>query len=163
MSTIPLIDPAAQRRMDDEHLRYLVIANYIYAAFHALGLLVAIGVVLFLSGAIALGGVFGGGSDERIAGAMMGVIGSLVIVLLLASTVLQFLLARFLDQRRGHTYCFVVSILNCLNMPFGTILGIFTLIVLMRPSVQHIFEEEKRRRDAAEIAAARGNPAEMPR
>lgn len=34
----------------------------------------------------------------------------------------------------------VVSGINCLQIPFGTVLGIFTIIVLMRPSVQSGYE-----------------------
>lgn len=154
MSTFPMVDPQAQQQMDERHLRYLVIANYIYAAMHALGLVIALGVVVVASGAITFGGIESGAPEAQIAGLAVGVIGSIVVVVLLASTVLQFLVARFLDQRRSHTYCFVISILNALNVPLGTILGVLTLIVLMRPSVQAVFEQEKRRRDAAEIAAA---------
>lgn len=155
MSTAPLVDPLAQQQMDEQHLRYLVIANYIYAAFHALGLLIAIGVVVVASGAITLGGMEAGAPEAQVAGLAVGVIGSIVILVLLLTTTLQFLVARFLEQRRAHTFCFVIAVLNCLNMPIGTVLGVLTLIVLMRPSVQAMFEQEKRRRDAAEIAAAK--------
>ena len=29
----------------------------------------------------------------------------------------------------------------CLFMPFGTVLGVFTIIVLMRPSVKPLFDQ----------------------
>ena len=35
----------------------------------------------------------------------------------------------------------MVAGLNCLHMPLGTLLGVFTFIVLARPSVQALFEQ----------------------
>jgi O-antigen/teichoic acid export membrane protein len=46
---------------------------------------------------------------------------------------------RCLTQRRRYTLCLVVAALSCMLMPFGTVLGIFTLIVLMRPPVKAAF------------------------
>jgi hypothetical protein len=34
---------------------------------------------------------------------------------------------------------FVIACIECLFMPFGTILGVFTLIVLSRESVKKLF------------------------
>ena len=60
-----------------------------------------------------------------------------VLAVLLAVT------GRKLSQQRGHTFCFVVAILECLWMPLGTILGVFTLVVLTRPSVKALFEANR--------------------
>jgi len=38
-------------------------------------------------------------------------------------------------------FCFVVACIECLFMPFGTVLGAFTIIVLMRPSVKNLFAQ----------------------
>jgi hypothetical protein len=53
--------------------------------------------------------------------------------------VLAILAGRFLAQRRRHTFCFVVACVLCAWMPFGTVLGVFTIIVLSRPSVKILF------------------------
>jgi hypothetical protein len=45
----------------------------------------------------------------------------------------------FLQKRINRVFIMVVSVLNCLNIPLGTTLGVFTLIVLMRPSVTNLF------------------------
>jgi hypothetical protein len=37
-------------------------------------------------------------------------------------------------------FCLVMASITCMFMPFGTVLGVFTLIVLMRPSVKPLFE-----------------------
>ena len=47
---------------------------------------------------------------------------------------------RKLAVRRSYTYCLVVAGIECLFMPFGTVLGVFTIIVLIRPSVKALFE-----------------------
>jgi hypothetical protein len=38
--------------------------------------------------------------------------------------------------------CFVVAAIECIFMPFGTVLGVFTIIVLSRPSVKALFQSE---------------------
>ncbi len=48
---------------------------------------------------------------------------------------------RCLACRKRYTFCLVVAAISCLFMPFGTILGVFTIIVLVRPSVKTLFEE----------------------
>ena len=50
---------------------------------------------------------------------------------------------RAIGRRRRYTLCFIVAALACLMMPFGTVLGVFSLIVLNRPSVKLLFEANK--------------------
>jgi hypothetical protein len=47
---------------------------------------------------------------------------------------------RSITARRRHVFCVVVGALLCLWMPFGTILGVFTLILLTKPHVKALFE-----------------------
>ncbi len=56
------------------------------------------------------------------------------------SLVLNLLAGLYLRARKHRTFCFVVAAANCLHMPLGTILGIFTIIVLARDSVRIAFE-----------------------
>ena len=46
---------------------------------------------------------------------------------------------RFLGGRRRYMYCLVMAAVECVFMPFGTVLGVFTIIVLNRPSVKRLF------------------------
>lgn len=63
-----------------------------------------------------------------------------VIVLLgLAYAVLQFLAAYWLTRRRARVYTLVIAALNCFCVPYGTVLGIFTFLVLQRPSAKQLF------------------------
>ena len=45
-----------------------------------------------------------------------------------------------LRARKGRTFSFVVAGVNCLHIPFGTTLGVFTIIVLLRDSVRDLYE-----------------------
>ena len=49
-----------------------------------------------------------------------------------------------LRSRKRYWLCFVMACLLCLQMPLGTVLGVFTLIVLSRPSVKQLFGIETR-------------------
>jgi hypothetical protein len=53
--------------------------------------------------------------------------------------ILNILSGLFLRQRRHRTFSMVVGGLNCLQIPFGTMLGIFTIIVLSRNSVRAVY------------------------
>lgn len=61
------------------------------------------------------------------------------IVLSLAMAVLTFMAGWRLAQRRARSFCITVAAVNCFFFPFGTILGILTIIVLKRPSIGETF------------------------
>jgi hypothetical protein len=46
---------------------------------------------------------------------------------------------RFLKQQRNYIYSFVVACLLCTSVPVGTILGVFTIVVLSRDSVKCLY------------------------
>jgi hypothetical protein len=48
---------------------------------------------------------------------------------------------RCLGRRKHYTYCFVMACAACLFHPFGVVLGVFTIIVLLRPSVKELFDQ----------------------
>ena len=47
---------------------------------------------------------------------------------------------RFLARTRHWTFCMVVAALSCAFFPFGTALGVFTILVLAKPEVKAAFE-----------------------
>ena len=63
----------------------------------------------------------------------------LVIGWALATAII--LAGRRLKRRTGRLFCLVVAGLECFLMPFGTVLGVFTILVLMRDSVKRLFGE----------------------
>jgi hypothetical protein len=46
----------------------------------------------------------------------------------------------FLGRRQHYMYCIILGCSALLFQPLGTILGVFTIIVLIRPSVKRLFE-----------------------
>lgn len=60
-------------------------------------------------------------------------------VLSMAAGVLNVLSGMFLRRRRHRVYSMVVAGLNCVQFPFGTVLGVFTLVVLARESVRDLY------------------------
>jgi len=42
-------------------------------------------------------------------------------------------------RQKHHTLCIVAAAIVCLSFPLGTVLGVFSLIVLMKPEAKAIF------------------------
>jgi len=53
-----------------------------------------------------------------------------LFILVEVQGVLNLISARMIDKRKGRTFTQVIAALNCLNIPFGIALGIFTFVVL---------------------------------
>jgi hypothetical protein len=47
---------------------------------------------------------------------------------------------RCLAKRRHYMFSFVMACVACIFMPFGTVLGVFTILVLNRASVKAFFD-----------------------
>src|SRR3954462_5859480 len=67
-------------------------------------------------------------------------LGAALLVLGLAYLVLLLLAARFLRTARHRTFCVVVAALSGAFVPFGTVLGVFTIVVLVKPEGRAAFE-----------------------
>jgi hypothetical protein len=67
------------------------------------------------------------------------VIGIAAVVLSSIYGILMIMAGGMLRKHRGYGFCFFVSILDLLGFP-SLILGIFTLIVLVRPTVKELFK-----------------------
>jgi hypothetical protein len=50
------------------------------------------------------------------------------------------LTGRFIATRKNYMFCLVMGGIECIFTPFGTVLGVFTIITLIRPSVKAMFE-----------------------
>lgn len=65
----------------------------------------------------------------------------LLVAILFAGTF--FVAGYFLSRHRNRFFCLVVAGIDTLFVPLGTILGIFTIVILMRNSVIALFEENR--------------------
>ncbi len=80
-----------------------------------------------------------GNPPPALMGWLFMMIGSIVIVAGLTLAVCLIFSGRFLAQRKGYWFSFVVACIECLNTPLGTLLGVFTLVVLSRQSVKELY------------------------
>jgi len=69
-----------------------------------------------------------------------------------ALSVLMIVAGRKLRRRTAHTFCIVIAAIECILMPFGTVLGVFTIVVLTKESVQKLFEDKNRLETAGTAA-----------
>ncbi len=139
--TLVVTPPPNPGNPDREHLQLLAVFHFVLAGFTALAAclpLIHLGVGLFMllkpeafdrsppppflawffilfAGAFILAGWFL---------ALLLVLGGLSLL-----------------RRRHLLLCQIVAALACLMMPWGTVLGVFTLVVLSRPSVKQLFQQ----------------------
>ncbi len=67
---------------------------------------------------------------------IIGLAGFLVGQAISVSVILS---GRFLKQRKHYWFSFVLACIACTFMPFGTVLGVLTIIVLSRDSVKALY------------------------
>ena len=126
---------------DQEHLRLLSLFHYICAGLTALFaclpiIHLVIGLVMVLRP-----DSFGPGKNQPPAFVGWFFIG-IASVIIFCGWTLAALMAwtgRCLARRKHHTFCMVVAGVSCVLMPLGTLLGVFTIIVLSRPTVRALF------------------------
>ena len=125
---------------DLEHLKILSICFYVKA-----GLMTLTG--LFFSIYIFFGAVFIAADiprqrneppPELLGGFFVG-FGLVFMGIFFLLAFLAFWAGRSLTKHKNYTFCIVIAALVCLSMPLGTILGVFTIIVLMRDTVKALF------------------------
>lgn len=124
---------------DESHLKLLSIFYYVMAALGAFALVAVLGLSVLIFGVLGAGNAHGHGAPEAGELTALAVMMGLSAVLGLAASVLQFLTAQRLRQRRSRGLCQFTAAITCLSFPLGTVLGAFTFIVLGRPSVRAAF------------------------
>jgi hypothetical protein len=131
---------------DQDHLRLLALFHYIVAG--GLGLLACIPLLLVIAGVATLNGVAPESPGQPVpppeAGWFFIAVGSVMLLAGWTVAAAVLLAGRRLARQTHRTYCLVIAAIECLFAPLGTLLGIFTIVVLMRPSVQRLFDEAKR-------------------
>jgi hypothetical protein len=145
---------AALVNRDLEHLKMLSIFWYVWAGLTALGgcfalIYVVLGAAMMAAPPGAMAGATQPGSPSQpspaaIGGMFMGM-GGCIMVFVLGLALLSFFTARGLAKHRNRTFCMIAAGLACLSIPLGTVLGVFTLVVLSRPSVAALFAQNQAR------------------
>jgi hypothetical protein len=133
-----------RRKTDVEHLQLLAIFHFILAglAVVGLGFMFLHYVVLhsFLGNPEMWKDQKGGGPPPQEFFAIFKWFYAFFGTLIFASGIANLLSGLFIRRRKNRIFSLIVAGLNCVQFPFGTILGIFTFVVLLRDSVREIYE-----------------------
>jgi hypothetical protein len=128
---------------DEEHLQLLAIFHYVVAGFAALFsffplLYTTVGAILIFA---ARHGTAKPGEDlpPEFLGWIFAVLGSLFFLIEIAMAICILIAGRSLALRKRYSFALVMACIEGLFVPFGTILGVFTIVVLSRESVRGLF------------------------
>jgi hypothetical protein len=127
-------------RDDLHHLRLLSIFHYVVAGLSAL--CGSIPIIHLVMGVGILMGWFDQQSVEPpppLVGWLFVVIGGAGVLFGWAFAVCMAVAGSLLNRHKGYLFCLVMAGIACLVQPFGTVLGVFTILVLSRPSVKELF------------------------
>ena len=138
-----------QAIIDDEHLKLLslgyMISAGVAAFFSLFGLLyLVMGVVMRISfshmpdtSSKAAEG------PPAFIGWILGGIGLAIFLSMVALAALKFRAGLCIKNRKSRTFCMVIAALGCLEIPYGTLLGVFSFLVLGRDSVARLFASSR--------------------
>lgn len=129
---------------DQRHLELLSIFHYVVggvmAIFACMPLIhLSIGLAM-MSGTI---GNDNGSAPPVWFGMIFAIMGGVFFVIGEAIAALTIYSGRQLKKRTKYMFSFVMGCIMCMFMPFGTILGIFTILVLSRESVKKMYGIEE--------------------
>lgn len=132
---------------DLQHIQILSIFHFIVAGIAALFSCFPI-LHLMVGISMLTGGIFGEPGyvqSEPFPFALFGLVFTLIPAAIILSgwafAICLALAGYFLIKKQHYTFCLVMAGISCIFTPFGTVLGIFTIIVLMRTSVKALFNQ----------------------
>lgn len=148
MGGLAATDDGGWRMSEDEHnLNLLSIFHYVFGGIYAF---LSFFPLIYVALGIAMAnGMVPADSKGEMPPAVLGSIfiamGAVISILGWTYSIGMIVAGRMLRRRRAYVFCMVMAVLSCLHIPFGTCLGIFTIVVLSRSHTQHLFEAEKAR------------------
>jgi len=130
---------------DLEHLRLLSIFHYIIgglAALFALFPLIHVGIGVWMLTSPETMSQNSGEPPVELFGYLFAGVGLFFVLVGETMAGLIIYSGRQIQKREKYLYSFVVACVMCLFIPFGTILGVFTIIVLSRDSVKRMYGQD---------------------
>lgn len=123
---------------NSEHLRILEIFHYV------------MGIIAIIFGFFPILHLFAGfiittmGENADAPADMIGllflIIPGLMMLVLWTLGILTILAGKYISERRKRKFCLITAGILCIFFPIGTVLGIFTILVLSRSSVRNLFD-----------------------
>lgn len=138
-------DDTRQSIIDEEHLKLLslgyMVSAGITAFFSLFGLMYVIMGIMMSSFFSHMSETAANAGEQPPAfiGLVFAFIGLAIFLCMIAMAAAKFLVARYIKRRKSRIFCMVVAGISCLEIPYGTFLGILTFVVLERASVARLF------------------------
>jgi hypothetical protein len=132
--------------LDDEHLKLLslgyMISAGINAFFSLFGLMyMVMGIVLSATLRHAASAASNkNATPPKFFGWIFAGVGAVIFVLLMALAAAKLYTGFCIKRRKSRTFCMIVAGISCLEMPYGTLLGVLSFIVFGRDSVIQLFD-----------------------
>ena len=125
---------------DEQYLKLLSVFHYVVG-----GLAAFFACIPFIHMAIGIAMLAGAFKDSPppVVGLIFVIMATFFITAGWTLAVCIIIAGRCLAKRKHYIFCLVMAAVACIFMPFGTVLGVFTIIVLMRPSVKELFAANK--------------------
>ena len=122
---------------DEEHLRLLSIFHYVVGGI--VGFFACFPIIHLIMGIAMLGGAFGGDGPPPAIGLIFVMMALIFITAGWTLAICLIVAGKRIARRTNYKFCFVIACISCAFSPFGTVLGVFTIIVLVRPAVKELF------------------------
>ena len=131
-----------QRMIDTEHLKLLAIFHFVGAGLAVLGLLFVFAHFTIMRTVFGNPQIWQNSHQPAPSMPPAEIIGFFkwfylaAALWMIVSAVLNLLSGLYLRAGKHRTFSIVIAAFNCIHMPLGTVLGIFTIMVLLRDSVR---------------------------
>lgn len=128
---------------DEEHLKLLRIFYVVYGLFHFVMACMPLIHVLFGTAIVTDGFGHASSSSGNPPPVFMGwifiAVGVFAMFMIASIGACNLIVASSLKSYRKYVFILIIAGINCMSFPLGTALGVFTIIVLTRPSVKELF------------------------
>ncbi len=130
---------SAATAKDESDLNLLSVLHYVWSGLLGCSTLGIVGYFVLLGGIFGVSATSTGEQGAVVAAGATIVMGVVVGVMMAALFVIHFLAASGLRNKKRRVLILIASALMCTSVPLGTLLGVFTFIVLGRPGVKALF------------------------
>lgn len=125
------------KKAETDKLLIVSIFHYLLAGFQML--FCAVGLVYLFFGVLIASGTLepskGAGAPPEAMGWIFGVLGVIFVIIFFTMSILTLVTGINISKRRNHIFCIVIDSILCLWVPFGTLVGVFGLVLLTRPEI----------------------------
>jgi hypothetical protein len=146
MDGLPPLTPLLrdQRKVDADHLKLLAIFHFIGAGLALLGLFFLFGHFAIMHAVLENPKIWQNQKSGPPPAELFAIFKWFYFIFgvwFFISGILNLISGFCLRARKHRTFSMVVAGINCLHLPVGTVLGVFTLIVLLRDSVRELYAD----------------------